>query len=83
MKKIIVLLLLLAVNYNSFAVSKEDKERESHYLTLIKNENDSDAIFDLGLLYDNQEKYQTAKNYFLMAEKFGNKEAVKILRENF
>ncbi len=40
-------------------------------------------MFDLGLLYDNQEKYQTAKNYFLMAEKFGNKEAAKILRESF
>ena len=38
MKKIILLLLLLAVNYNSFAVSKEDKERESSYLLQIKNE---------------------------------------------
>ena len=45
--------------------------------------NDSDSMYNLGVLYYNQEKYQTAKNYFLMAEKFGNKEAAKILRENF
>ena len=76
MKKIILLLLLLAVNYNSFAVSKEDKERESSYLLQIKNENDSDAMFDLGLLYDEQEKYDLAEKYYLMAVKYNNGSAM-------